>query len=308
MLAREAERLGFQQVWVSDHYHNRHVHSALTQLALATKKVRLGPGVTNPHLVHPAVTASAIATLNEVSKGRALLGISSGDPFLLEIVGVKQRDPIICVRESIFIIQKLLRGQQVDFSGDCFSCHGAGLRFKPADKIPIYVGGRRRKMMQLAGETADGVLINASHPTDVMDAMKSVKQGLKSSGRSPRDFDFASYTASSIDKDLKKAREAARGVVAFIAASAPEESLAHRDIPAEDIEVVRGFLRKGEIAKAREAVTREMIDEFAVCGEVDELVSRVQKLKKLGATRIVIGSPIGPDSFESLKLIAKNLI
>ncbi len=307
-LANEAERLRLQQIWVCDHYHNRHVHSVLAQLALATKRVQLGPGVTNPYLVHPAVTAAALATLDDMSRGRAMLGISSGDPVFLQTVGITQRKPLTCVREAVQIIKDLWDGKRVDLDGECFYCRGAALRFKPDHKIPIYIGGRRRKMMQLAGEVADGALINACQPEDVVESIANIRQGLAASGRSPRAFDFVAYMPVSLDKDVKKAREAARSVVAFIASSAPEQSLAHRDISVKDAEAVRRLLSKGEVAKARAAVTDEMIDEFSVCGDSGLLVERVAELKKVGVTRAVIGSPIGPDPLKSLKLAAKGLV
>jgi 5,10-methylenetetrahydromethanopterin reductase len=306
-LAKEVEQLGFQQIWVCDHYHNRYVHSVLAQLALNTRRVQLGPGVTNPYLTHPAVTAAAVATLNELSHGRALLGMSSGDPFFLETVGVKQTKPVTSVREAIHIIRGLLAGEKVEFEGECFTCRGARLRFRPGNHIPIYVGGRRERMLRLAGEVADGALINASHPVDIEDAVKSIKEGLRRGGRTQTDFDYVAYLAVSIDSDEKKARDAARGVVAFVASSAPEESLAHRSISAEDVEVVRRYLRRGDLAKAREAVTDEMLDEFSVCGGVDILVNRVEELKKIGVTTVVIGSPIGPEPLQSLKLVAKRV-
>jgi len=307
-LAKEAELSGFEQIWVCDHYHNRYVHSVLAQLALETSKIQLGSGVTNPYLTHPAVIAAAVATLNDISGGRALLGLSSGDPIFLETVGIKQRKPLTCVREAMYIIQRLLRGDRLKFEGECFSCQGAKLRFKTANDIPIYMGGRKPKMLQLAGELADGALINASHVVDIKESIESIRKGLKNSGRSPKDFDFVAYMIVSIDKDVEKARKAARGAVAFVASSAPKESLAHRNIAEEDVEVVRKFLRTGEIVGAKEAVTEEMLDEFSVCGDVDELVSRVQELKKIGITRVVIGSPIGPNPVESFKIAAKNLI
>ncbi|MEM4188048.1 MAG: 5,10-methylenetetrahydromethanopterin reductase [Candidatus Hadarchaeum sp.] len=307
-LAKEVEQLGFQQIWVCDHYHNRYVHSVLAQLALETRRVQLGPGVTNPYLAHPAVTAAAVATLNEISKGRALLGMSSGDPFFLETVGIEQTKPLTSVREAVFIIRKLFAGEKVDFEGECFTCRGARLRFKPFNRIPIYVGGRRRKMLKLAGEVADGALINASHPVDIEDSVKNIKEGLRRRASPSDDFDFVAYMAVSIDKDERRARDAARGVVAFVASSAPEDSLSHRAISAEDVEEVRRYLRRGELAKAREAVTDEMLDEFSVCGKADNLVDRVLELEKIGVTRVVIGSPIGPDPLKSLKLVAEKLL
>jgi len=307
-LAKEVERLGFQQIWVCDHYHNRYVHSVLARLALETRGVQLGPGVTNPYLAHPALTAAAIATLNEISNGRAMLGMSSGDPFFLETVGIKQERPVTCVREAVSIVKRLLQGERVEFEGECFTCRGAKLRFKPGNNIPIYLGGRRRRMLRLAGEVADGALINASHPADIRDSVDNIREGLRQSKRSPDDFDFVAYMAVSVDKDEKRAREAARGVVAFIASSAPKESLVHRAISPQDVAVVRSYLSKGELAKAREAVTDEMLDEFSVCGGVNELVSRVEVLRRIGITRVVIGSPIGPDPLKSLKLVAEKLV
>ena len=284
------------------------MHSVLAQLALVTKRVQLGPGVTNPYLVHPTVTAAAVATLEDMSKGRAMLGISAGDPVFLQTVGITQYKPLTCVREAVQIIKALLDGGRVDFDGKCFSCRGARLRFKPEKSIPIYIGGRRRKMMQLAGEMADGALINASHPVDVKESIGDIKQGLAASGRSTRGYDFVAYLAVSLDKDERKARKAARGVVAFIASSAPEESLAHREISDREVEIVRRFLRNGELAKAREAVTDEMIDEFSICGESSALAERVAELKRIGVTRVVIGSPIGPEPLNSLRSAAKALI
>ncbi len=307
-LAKQVDESGFQQIWVCDHYHNRYVHSVLAQLALETRRVELGPGVTNPYLTHPAVTAAAVATLNELSGGRALLGISAGDPFFLATVGVKQEKPVTAVREAVHIIRRLLAGDRVDFEGERFSCEGARLRFKPAKDIPIYVGGRKQWMLELAGEVADGALINASHSEDIRECIGYIKGGLRLGEREPKDFDFVAYLAVSIDKNIEKARKAARGVVAFVASSAPPESLARRDISVEDVEVIRRSLSNGEIAKAREAVTDSMIDEFSVCGPPSELVTRVKELKKIGITRVVIGSPIGPEPAKSLKLAAGALL
>ena len=307
-LAKQVEQSGFGQIWVCDHYHNRYVHSVLAQLALETRRIKLGPGVTNPYLTHPAVTAAAVATLNEFSGGRALLGISAGDPLFLATVGVEQERPVTTVREAVHIIRGLLTGERVDFEGRCFSCKGARIRFKPVSEIPIYVGGRKRRMLELAGEVADGALINASHVEDIRECIGFIKEGLRLGGREPKGFDFVAYLAVSIDRDIEKARRAARGVVAFIASSAPPESLAYHNIPIEEVETVRRFLRNGEVTKAREAVSDRMIDEFSICGPPGELVSRVKELKKIGITRVVIGSPIGPEPAKAVQSITKVLL
>ena len=307
-LAKLVERSGFEQIWVCDHYHNRYVYPVLTQLALGTRRVKLGPGVTNPYLVHPTVTAAAIATINEISRGRVLLGISAGDPFFLATIGVEQQKPVTAVREATHIIHELLAGNRVSFAGELFSCKSARLRFKPANKIPIYIGGRRRRMLELAGSVADGALINASHPDDIGECIGYIEQGLRESGRKPDTFDFVAYLAVSVGGDLKKARDAARGVVAFVTSSAPQASLERHGIGSEQVESIRRLLKQGELKKARAVVTDKMIDAFSVCGSVDELATRIDELKRLGITRTVIGSPIGAEPAKAVQSIAKTLL
>lgn len=305
-LAKLVERLRFSQIWICDHYHNRYVYAVLTRLALSTSKILLGPGVTNPYTAHPAITATAIATLNEISGGRAMLGISAGDPLFLQTVGLKQEKPVKAVEEAIRIIRGLLSGHTVVFNGEIFTCRGARLRFDPGGYIPVYIGGRREKMLKLAGRIGDGVLINASHPEDIRESLVFVKEGMR--GRKKKNFDFVAYMAVSIDDDLEVARKLVRGVVSFIASSAPESALQRHGISEKDIEKVRRRILTGSIEKAREAVTPEMIEAFSVAGPTKVLEERIEDLKKLGITTVVVGSPIGRDKSAVLRQISKHLL
>jgi 5,10-methylenetetrahydromethanopterin reductase len=306
-LAKQVEKTGFDYIWVCDHYHNRYVHSVLARLALATERVKLGPGVTNPYLVHPAVTAAAIATLDELSKGRAVLGISSGDPFFLSTVGVESRRPLTAVREAIHITRELLAGKQINFSGEAFVCRGARLRFKPIAKVPIYVGGRGPRMLELAGSLADGVLINASEYDDIRECVQHIKNGAESVGRKLKELDVVAYMATSINTDIVRARDSARTVVAFVASSAPPSSLERHGIAAADIQKIRDKLRVGRIQDAAAAVNDRMIDAFSVCGTPAVLARHVEGLIKMGINQTVIGSPIGPEPTKSINSIKKIL-
>lgn len=302
-LAKQVEDAGFDHVWVCDHYHNRYVHSVLARLALATTRVKLGPGVTNPYLVHPTVTAAAIATLDELSGGRAVLGISSGDPTFLATVGVEPHRPIATVREAIQIVRRLLAGERVDFTGEIFNCRGARLRFRPDGRVPIYVGGRGPRMLELAGSIADGALINASHRDDLKECIDYIRAGAKSSDRALNELDVVAYMATSIDPDVAKARKSVRTVVAFIASSAPRSALERHDIAAEDVDEIRDYLMVGEVQKAAEAVTDRMVDVFAVCGTPATFAKHIEDLSKLGITQVVVGSPIGPEPARAIDLI-----
>src|SRR5271155_2246141 len=118
--ARLAEACGFDAVWLADERFYREVYAVLAQVALATRRVRLGPCVTDPFVRHPALTAMAIATLDEISDGRAMLGLGAGVSGFAEL-GIRPSKPPRAIRESIDLIRALLRGEQVDVGGEVFS-------------------------------------------------------------------------------------------------------------------------------------------------------------------------------------------
>jgi 5,10-methylenetetrahydromethanopterin reductase len=211
------------------------------------------------------------------------------------------------VAEAVHIIRELLAGKRVDFSGKIFTCKGAKLRHTPNRRIPVYIGGRRQRMLELAGSIADGVLINASHLDDLKECVAYIRNGAKKSKRNLKDLDIAAYMATSIGDDTEKTRSIVKTVVAFITASSPESSLEYHDISLADVERVREHLRNGEIQKAAAAVTPSMIEAFSVCGPIAKLKARVDDLRGLGITQVVIGSPIGPEPAKIIRSIEKLL-
>ncbi len=306
-----AEDSGFEYTWITDHYNNRNVYSILTILALKTQTIKLGPGVTNPYHINPALTASAIATINEVSGGRAVLGIGAGDKVTFERIGISWEKPLKRMREAIEIIRELHAGKSVKYDGEIFKFNGARLGFKTGS-IPIYVGAQGPKMLKLAAELGDGVLINASHPKDFEEAKKNIDAGLEKAGKSVDAFDVVAYASMSVDKNRDNARNAARIVVAFIVAGSPEVVLQRHGLKDEDVNKVREALNnaftKGDWPGVAKAVTDEMIDIFSISGTPDDVIERVNELAKVGVTQVVAGSPIGPDKKKSIKLIGKEII
>src|SRR6266436_5297464 len=137
--ARLAEANGYSRVWLADERFYREVYSCLGQLAAHTSSVLLGPCVTDPYTRHPALTAMAIATLDEISGGRATLGIGAGISGFAEL-GIERRKPACAIRESIELIRALLRGETVDFDGEVIAGDQSRLSFSPPrPAVPIYV-------------------------------------------------------------------------------------------------------------------------------------------------------------------------
>ena len=293
-LVKIAEDVGFEYAWITDHYNNKNVYETLALIAANTETIKMGPGVTNPYVRSPAISASAIATIDEISNGRATFGIGPGDKATFDALGIAWDKPVSTIKAAIADINTLLAGEKTEAGAAL-----GGVK-KVQDAIPIYMGAQGPKMLETAGEIADGVLINASNPKDYEAAMPMIKKGI---GDQAKDFDVAAYTATSIGTDSEAAKNAAKIVVAFIAAGSPPPVIARHGLPEGFNEQMGAFLAKGDFGGAIGAVTPEALDAFSVCGTPDEFIPKIEALADMGVTQYVAGSPVGKNVEESIKLL-----
>jgi 5,10-methylenetetrahydromethanopterin reductase len=302
-----AEAKGFDYVWITDHYNNRNVYVILTALAMNTEKVCFGPGVTNPYLIHPVMTAQAMESLNELAPNRVVCGIGAGDKTTLDMITEERAKPLSAVREAVEIIRELTTKGFVSYDGIVFKVKGARFNFKPFP-IPIFIGAQGPKMLDLATRLADGILINASHPNDFEKALSIVKQSAERHGKDLSKIELVGATSVSIAKDKKTALKAAKPVVAFIVAGAPTKLLEEHGINPEDGKKIADAIAKADWKTAFSSVTNEMYEAFCIAGTPNEVIERIDRLFKIGLTLIIVGSPIGPDVKESIELFSKEVI
>ena len=300
-----AEDNGLDYLWITDHYNNRYVFEMLALIADKTSRIKLGPGITNAFTSSPAVTATGVCTVDEVSDGRATLGIGPGDLSTLPKIGMAMETPVARLTEAVAIIRKMWAGEAVNTPDNkVFKFAGAQLAYKPKQKaIPVYIGAQGEKMLETAGKIGDGALINASNPKDFAFAVPIIK---KAAGE--KKFDVAAYTSFSIDKDAKKAKGAVRPVVGFIAAGAPVPVLQRHGLDLNAVNTIKGGLAKGDFKTAFGAVSDAMIDAFSIYGTPAELNAKIQGLTAMGVTQIVAGSPIGADKNKAIRLIGKYIV
>jgi 5,10-methylenetetrahydromethanopterin reductase len=259
----------------------------------------MGPGVTNPYVRSPAITASAVASLDEISNGRATLGIGPGDKATFDALGIEWTKPVSTIKDAIAMMSTLLSGGKTE--------SGASLMGVKAvqEKIPIYMGAQGPMMLKTAGGFSDGALINASNPKDFEVAVPLIKDGAEAAGKSLSDVDVAAYTCCSIDDDAKKALGAAKIVVAFIAAGSPPPVFERHGLAADTGAKFGAFLGKGDFGGAIGAVTDELMEAFSVVGTPADFVPKIEALGKMGVTQYVAGSPIGPNKEKSIKLLGE---
>jgi 5,10-methylenetetrahydromethanopterin reductase len=304
-LGVRAEAAGYDAVYSTCHYNNRDPWAFLSQLATATESVRLGPGVANPYETHPVTLASRVATLDELSEGRAVFGIGPGDPSTLANLGLADERGLRSVLEAFKTAQKLWAGERVDHEGT-FDASEAGLNYEPPQgaEIPVHVGGEGPHMCRMAAKHADGLLYNGSHPKDLAWARDQVDNGLADRPDHRGDFDLVAYAAVSIDEDADAAREAARPPVAFITAGAAPPVLKRHGIDPDTASAIGERVSAGEFGAAFELVTPEMIDAFCMAGSPETARERAAAVAE-HADGLVVGSPIGPDLEGGVDLAAE---
>ena len=190
---------GIDNIWITDHYTNMDPYVLLTLMAKATKSATLGIGVTNPFTRHIAATASAVSSLDIVSNHRMILGLGAGDTPTIASLNLKTENIIKTISETVQAIRLLWVEKIVNFNGEVIQLKNARLNFKPEARIPIYIGAQGPKMLQLAGEIGDGVLINASDELDFKIARKLINEGAHKGNKRISDLDIVAYTCFSTD-------------------------------------------------------------------------------------------------------------
>ena len=141
----------------------------------------------------------------------------------------------------------------------------------------------------------------SSNPKDYEAAMPMIKKGIEAAGE--KEFDVGAYTATSIGPDSDAAKNAAKIVVAFIAAGSPPPVIERHGLPEGFNTQMGDFLAKGDFGGAIGAVTDEALDAFSVCGTPDEFIPKIEGLAEMGVTQYVAGSPVGKNVEESIKLL-----
>ncbi len=172
-IVQVAEDLGYRYCITTDEGFSQDVYILLGALAQQTKTIKLGP-VTNGYTRHPAVTAAALASLQDISEGRALLTFVAGGLMTLKPMGIQRKAPVTVVRESIEIVRLLWSGEIVSWKGEEFKLDHAQLAMG-VQQIPIWIAARGDNMLELAGEISDGVILMGK--SDLPSATSLVEKG-----------------------------------------------------------------------------------------------------------------------------------
>ena len=309
-LALKAEEAGFDAFWVSNDLFLRSVWVILAACAGKTQRIQLGTCIVNPFTQHPAEIAMAAATLDELSGGRALLGISSGADDFLSWVGIPATRPVAAVRESIEALRRLFEGERQHPTGNFLSgwTDAAYLRFNVRKPIPMYVGAMSPRMLALIGETADGGLPLLFPPEHFVEVQAQVAHGARTAGRDLNDVDLAACIWCSVSADREKAERALREKIAYYGHALSDTILNRLGVKRSEFEPIRKALHVDrDPERAIAMVTPEML-RIGVVGTAEDLLPRLEGLVRLGARHLSFGPPLGPDPFAAIEVLGRDVL
>ncbi|WP_254525897.1 LLM class flavin-dependent oxidoreductase [Natrinema caseinilyticum] len=283
-LASAAETAGYDLVLVPETW-GREAFTRLGYLAARTDTIRLGTGIVPVHSRSPALIAQAVATLDELTAGRAVLGLGLSGPQVIENWhGMEFRPALRRQRETIEIVRQVLSGDDVTYDGTLFDLEHFRLRFEPLrSSVRIYVAAQGETNVELAGEFADGWMPNRIPVSSLADVREHVDRGARTRDRDPTAVATIPWVTTCLLEDGERARDRCRETIAFYVGAMGEF---HYDAVAEHgfretADRIRDRWAAGETEAAREAVTDELLDEIAIAGRpdaVDHLFERYEGL------------------------------
>ena len=282
--ARAAEKAGFAYISVAESFY-RDGPALAAALASSTREVRFGTSVFPIYTRTPFQLAMAMATLHEISRGRiGYLGLGVGYRSRLEsYFGIKIEHPRARMREYVEIIRLLLSGRDATYRGRFFQFNGFPKLVERPLNIPIYFGSSGSRMLQLAGEVADGVILNSiPTPEHIQHAKRMVKQGAEKAGRDPAKVTIASSVIYSVADNLEEAAKAAKEDILFYLGYPEVTPMLEQSGFLEEAQAVRTAYRDGGKEKALGMISQRMLDSLSIHGDTARCRARLGDLVKAG--------------------------
>jgi probable F420-dependent oxidoreductase len=309
-MTKLAEDNGFDYAWLWDsHVLWQEVYPIFALQAANTSKIRLGPCVTNPATRDLTVTASALATLNEISDGRMDCGIGRGDSAR-RVIG---KPPVTLERldEASRLIRDLVAGREVDYEGTKTQLKWAeGKR-----DIPIWIAAYGPKALRLAGRIGDGVVLQLADPYLIEWFLMYVREGAEQAGRSFGEIKVMAAAPAFVTDDLPRARDQVRWFPALVSNHVVDlvKRYQPEDLPREFVAYIearehydyKDHGRSG--ADHASFVPDEVVDRFCVIGTADDCKRKLRELSKVGVGQFNIYSMVD-DPEALIRTFGKEII
>jgi 5,10-methylenetetrahydromethanopterin reductase len=292
-LAAEVERRGYDMFFFSEALLcNRDSVTAMAAFGLATTRIQLGCTQV-VRLRTPLVMAQTLATLDELTAGRVVLAPGACTDKHARRHGLAPFTPAVTLREWIEAIRRLLAGERLTYRGQSFEMDEGRLNWRaPRATIPFWIAAMSRTGLQVAGEVADGVLLDAhTSPEYVENAVRILREAVTKAGRDWETFEVAQIVPCSVEDTHDAAVEAVRWEAAsrfespnFAAETERRLRVGEPAIDRKDFPMLKAALDRGGRAAVAEVLPRSLVENTTATGTPDEVRARVERYRKAGVT------------------------
>jgi len=311
--AQAAERLGFDSFWVPEDCVFPGAFSSGAAIATATSRIKIGTAVINPYTRHPVLIAMELAALDQLSGGRAILGLGASlRLWIEEQMGIDYAKSLSALRDAVAIIRRLLAGEEVAYQGRVFQA-SAGMRLNLEPErtaVPIYLATMAPKAVELTGEVADGWIPFGAESAAVRRGLEHLRQGAARAGRSLADFDCGAFLLTAVAEDDRAAREAVKPVLAttlgWMANQPQQPMFTDYGLTPADADVIRRSYARGELRP--DFVTDAMVDELVLAGSPQRCREKLATRIEAGMTSAVFFMAGGPEFAKDLEALHRTVI
>ena len=306
LLAKLFEDSELDTIYIADVDFERDVYVSLTQVVTATRKIRIGTGVTNPLTRHPVTTAVAMATLSELSGGRITIALGTGDYHIMRKLSLLPEKPLRALKEAVIIIRELLANKEVNFDGTYFSVHNVKLKDPNKHNVPILIAGKGQMLLKLAGRIGDGVFLDAI-PLSLVENVKSlISIGAKKAGKNIDDLHIVNVIPIAISDNKEKALQLAAPQTIYAIASLPEYIQRKVGIEDDILKSVRGSLP--DFKKAAEHIPLDIADMFTIAGTKEDCIEKIDAFRKAGIDELAFILPKVKDLPNFMNILHTEII
>ncbi|MBD0424507.1 LLM class flavin-dependent oxidoreductase [Streptomyces sp. TRM S81-3] len=279
---RLADELGFHACYAADETWHKDLWLLFAAAAGRTSRIRLGPSVSPVTLREPTLIAQALATLDELSGGRAEGVLSSGNFGLLAQYGIDwaRTKPLSRVKEALHVVRTLLDEGHISYAGEFFSYDGLFTFARPVQSpVPLKLGAMRGpKSFEAAGELSDGCHHALSYTREAYDyAVRHIRIGAERAGRDWRELDIGAWVVFATGTDSAAAKDAARSMVGIYASSMPEEQLRRNGVDPAELKPVIEAIAAGDLARGIESTSPEIAERLSVAGTPEECLEKIRR-------------------------------
>jgi probable F420-dependent oxidoreductase len=293
-LAQEAETRGYDTAWAAE-ASGADALITLASIASTTSRLRLATGIVPIQTRTPIVLAMAATTLGHLAPDRIALGVGVSSSIIVgQWHGLPFRKPLQHMRETVQVLRLALSGERVNFEGEFYRIKNFRLSL-PAASVRIYLGALGPRMLELAGEVADGVLLNWLAPETVGASIRHLEAGARRAGRSLGNFEISAFVRTCVTDEPAAARQwLARDITGYAIVDSYAEFFRASGY-ATEVEAVNAAWKAGDRAGAVTKISPRVLEGLGVIGPAGFCRERVAQFAKAGLTMPVI-MPFSPDA------------